>query len=62
VLAHAAPPTHRVGPCRTGGDRLPDHADQTMPKTRQDRLWRIDGPLVVRTPMPATPIDPRPHA
>jgi hypothetical protein len=38
VLAHTAPPTHRTGPSRTGGDRLPDHAVQTMPETRQDRL------------------------
>lgn len=62
MLAHAAPPTHRTGPSRTGGDRLPDHAVQTIPQTRLQALQRIDGPLLVLTPMPATPIDSGPHA
>ena len=60
MLAHAAPPTHRTGPCRTGGDRLPDHALPDRAQTRLQALQCIDGPLVVRIPMVATPIDPRP--
>ncbi len=60
MLAHAAPPTHRTRPCRTGGDRLPDHAVQTRAQTRLQALHGIDGPRLVHTPMVATPIDSRP--
>ena len=61
MLAHAAPPTHRTRPCRTGGDRLPAHALPDRAQTRLQALHGIDGPRLVRTPMPATPIDCGPH-